>query len=76
MLKNSEYLLGEKTIADIAILPFIRQFAKVDEDWFFSSKYINIIRWLESFTERDNFKNIIMVKNKPWKEGDEPIYLM
>lgn len=76
MLDGANYLLGDKTIADIAILPFVRQFVKVDEDWFYNAKYPNIRRWLESFTESDNFKNIVMQKNDPWDEMQTPIYLL
>lgn len=76
MLEDSPYLLGEKSIADIALLPFVRQFAKVDEKFFFNSNYKNTIRWLESFTESDDFKNIVMAKNSPWQPQDTIIELI
>lgn len=75
MLIEKEFLFGDKSIADIAIVSMVRQFALVDSDWFFNSKYINVIRWLKSFIETDSFKNIIMAKNQPWIEGDKKVYL-
>lgn len=76
MLSDNDYLLGEKTIADIALLPFVRQFVKVDEDWFYNANYPNVKRWLESFTESDDFKNIVMQKNAPWNADQNSIYLI
>ena len=75
MLQNQQFLLGEKSIADIAIMPMVRQFALVNPDWFFNSKYSNIIKWLQNSIETNSFKNIVMKKNQPWQEGDKPIYL-
>ena len=41
-------LLGDGTgIADMAILPFVRQFAHVDKDWFYASRYRHLIHWLD-----------------------------
>jgi glutathione S-transferase len=74
MLQNNQFLLGKKSLADLAILPFIRQFALVDKDWFFSSKYTNIISWLNGFIKNESFEAIIMAKYLPWKKGDDNIF--
>ncbi len=76
MLDGNKFLFGKKSIADIAILPFIRQFAFVDEEWFFNSSYKNLINWLNMAIESDVFENIILAKHNPWKEGDEPVYFI
>ena len=68
MLDGNKFLFGKKSIADIAILPFIRQFAFVDEEWFFNSSYKNLINWLNMALESDVFENIILAKHNPWKE--------
>lgn len=48
MLKKNTFLLGAKlSLADIAIFPFIRQFAAVDADWFDNSDYQHLQRWLK-----------------------------
>lgn len=76
MLDGKKFLFAKKSIADFAILPFIRQFAFADEEWFFTSKYKNIIAWLNKFIESDDFEDIILAKHAPWKEGDEAVYLI
>ncbi len=48
-LENNAYLMGDRlTAADIAIFPFIRQFAHVDKSWFYASQYTHVIRWLDA----------------------------
>ena len=47
-LKNHRYLLTDRiTVADIAILPFVRQFANVDRSWFDQCGLNHLTRWLE-----------------------------
>ena len=75
MLDGNQFLFGLKSIADITILPFIRQFAIVDQDWFYNSDYKNIIAWLKLMTNNDDFQNIIMAKHQPWQEFDKLVYL-
>lgn len=76
MLENKLFLLGnKKSLLDIAILPFIRQFSIVDPEWFFNSKYKNVISWLKVFTENDIFTSTVMAKHKPWIENSKPVYL-
>jgi glutathione S-transferase len=60
------------TLADIALLPFIRQFAFVDKDWFDSSPYPLVRDWLNHFLDSELFQSI-MFKYAPWRDGDEPV---
>jgi len=76
MLEGNLFLLRLKSITDIAILPFIRQFAMVDQEWFYNSKYKNIITWLKRFTDNPDFQNIVMAKYKPWNKSSKPFYLL
>lgn len=76
MLERNEYLFGQKSVADIAILPFIRQFAFVDKEWFFGGKYKNLISWLNKTIESEVFDNIILAKHDPWKKGDDIVYFI
>ena len=63
-VKSNNYLLGDKvSLADIAIFPFIRQFAFVDIDWFESSRYIKLREWLSTILGSKIF-NIVMKKTK------------
>ncbi|WP_444997054.1 glutathione S-transferase [Aliikangiella sp. IMCC44359] len=72
-LTKYEYLLGPSiSLADIAIFPFIRQFAFVDKGWFDNSNYINLKKWLNRLMNSELF-NQIMHKYQPWKLGNPPI---
>jgi glutathione S-transferase len=72
-LQNAPYLCGDKkSLADIAIFPFIRQFANVDRDWFYALPYPALQAWLKSHLESDLFI-AIMEKYKPWKEAGEAV---
>lgn len=73
LLTEHDCLLRDSwTLADIALLPFIRQFAFVDKDWFDSSPYPRVRAWLEAFLESDLFRSV-MKKYPQWQEGDEPV---
>lgn len=67
-------LLGDaQTVADTAILPFVRQFANTDRDWFNAQDWPHLIRWLTAFETSDSFKTI-MVKRPIWAPGAAPFY--
>ena len=69
----SPNLFGKNmSIADLAILPFVRQFAHIDHVWFYAQDWINLINWLDTFKESSEF-NKIMTKLAPWRSGDTPI---
>ena len=71
---NNVALLGDRiTFVDIAIFPFIRQFARVDLDWFQSCPYKSVIKWLGNLEESDLFKNC-MKKYTQWLPEHEPVY--
>jgi glutathione S-transferase len=73
-LRGHSYLLSEKlSAADIALFPFIRQFAHVDKDWFFGTPYPRLQSWLTAHIESDLFK-LVMKKYKQWTPGSEPIF--
>jgi len=68
-LTQHSYLLGNKIcMADIAIFPFIRQFAFVDKDWFDQADYPNLQQWLNKFLESHLF-NQVMKKYSVWQSS-------
>jgi len=72
-LSKQTYLCSSNCcLADMAIFPFIRQFANVDTDWFQSSNYKNLKRWLKLHIESDLFISI-MSKYPAWKTGDKKL---
>lgn len=59
-LQQSSFLLGNAiSLADIAIFPFIRQFAAVDDGWFESSDYIKLKLWLKHLVESELFSRVM-----------------
>jgi len=69
-LRENAYLMGDRIgLADIAIFPFIRQCANVDQNWF-NNKYPNLNRWLEIWKQSRLFKSVMMKYNQ-WRLGDE-----
>ncbi|MEL7544832.1 MAG: glutathione S-transferase [Pseudomonadota bacterium] len=66
-------LCGEAwSLADAALLPFVRQFAHVDREWFAAQPWPRVQRWLAAFIDSSAFATI-MVRHKPWRPGDPPI---
>lgn len=73
ILTENDYLNGaEIGISDIAIFPFIRQFAGVDEEYFYNSKYKNLQNWLDKILSSPEFEKT-MQKEDHWKSGDTAI---
>lgn len=71
LLSQHHYLLGNKiSVADIGVMPFVRQFAHVDREVFYNLPYPNLQRWLQNWLEHPLFVQA-MTKFKPWEEGDE-----
>ena len=61
LLEKRSCLLGDElTLADIAIFPFIRQFALVDYDWFLNSRYKALVRWLQYLLTLDCFNRVML----------------
>ncbi len=72
-LRNQAYLCGDSAgLADVAIFPFIRQFAMVDKAWFDSNDYPKLRHWLYQWLETSLFSGI-MKKYPAWQPGMPPI---
>ena len=73
-LGEHTYLFGDHiSLADIAIAPFIRQFANADSDWFQNADYEHLNAWLSEFVEAPRFLQC-MKKYKQWYAGNKAIY--
>ncbi|TVO75842.1 glutathione S-transferase [Sedimenticola selenatireducens] len=71
-LSQSRYLISPRaTLADMAIFPFIRQFAGVDSKWFNEAPYPHLRIWLQQWQASPIFQSI-MVKYPQWKPEDSP----
>ncbi|VVO51088.1 glutathione S-transferase [Pseudomonas fluorescens] len=60
LLEGRDYLLTDHpSLADVALLPFVRQFAHVDREWFAQTPYVRLQAWLQHFLESDLFTSIM-----------------
>ena len=72
LVKNTYLLGGRASIADIGIMPFVRQFAHVDRDIFYSLPYPNVQQWLQYWLEQPLFVTA-MTRYQTWQEEDDPV---
>ena len=72
ILANSNFLCGEKIrLVDMALLPFIRQCAHVDLDWF-NDHFPFLSKWMEEFKTSDLFLSI-MKKYDVWESQTDGV---
>lgn len=67
-LSGQNYLgCSTRGFSDIALFPFVRQFAAVDADWFATCAPVAVRKWLASLTASELFQRT-MVPIAPWAE--------
>jgi glutathione S-transferase len=60
LLEGRDYLqAAHPSLADIALMPFVRQFAHVDREWFAQTPYVRLQDWLQRFLESDLFTGVM-----------------
>ena len=60
LLDGRYYLLvNHPTLADVALMPFIRQFAHVDREWFAQTPYRRLQDWLQRFLASELFTSVM-----------------
>jgi len=71
LCKEHPYLFGERvSIVDVAVAPFVRQYAHVDPAWFESAAGPALHGWLERFEQSELFLSV-MQKYPRWSPGDD-----
>ncbi len=66
---------AQESLADIALLPFIRQFARIERQWYLQSPYPNLKRWLNSYLQSPMFTKV-MAKHSLWLDcGEEVVFV-
>jgi glutathione S-transferase len=69
-LMQSAFLMSEQeSLADIALVPFIRQFAKVERQWYLQAPYPRVRQWLNRYLQSTMFTNV-MAKHDLWLTKD------
>ncbi|MEL7525225.1 MAG: glutathione S-transferase [Pseudomonadota bacterium] len=72
-LRQGQWLFGSAaSLADYAILPFVRQFANADRAWFDGQDWQPLKTWLEAFESSHAFQTV-MPKWTKWVSGDAPV---
>ena len=70
-LSQHAYLMGEQvSLADYAILPLIRQFARVDRQWYLQAPLPHLRNWLNQHLQDQRFAKA-MAKYPQWLENKE-----
>jgi len=68
-LAQHRFLLRETlSVADIALLPFVRQFAACDADWFGRAPLNRLQAWLAGLMGQPLFESV-MTRRAPWRPG-------
>jgi len=70
-LTQHKFIMGETlSLVDYAILPFIRQFARVERQWYLQSPYPYLQRWLKAHLQSRIFSKA-MTKFPLWLDSRE-----
>lgn len=73
LLTKHEFIFGNApSLVDYAILPFIRQFSRVDRKWYLHSPYPKLRAWLEKHYQNPLFSKA-MKKYPQWLDSKEEI---
>lgn len=68
-LQSSDYFMGDQaSLADYALLPFVRQFARVDRKWYLQSPYPGLRDWLNRHLQMPLFTKA-MAKYPLWLDS-------
>jgi glutathione S-transferase len=62
-----------RCLTDMAIMPFIRQFAATDRSWFDAQPLLRLREWLARHEASPLFERA-MVRLEPWQAGDVAVY--
>jgi glutathione S-transferase len=70
-LIESYFLVSaQESLADIALVPFIRQFAKVERQWYLQAPYPKVRQWLNQYLQSTIFTKV-MAKHDLWVTKEE-----
>ncbi|WP_342077230.1 glutathione S-transferase [Yoonia sp. SS1-5] len=72
-LTEHRFLMGpDIRLPDMAIFPFVRQFANTDRAWFDAQGLLSLTAWLDGLLASADFL-AIMAKYQPWQPGQDPV---
>lgn len=59
LTEHAFLLSNQESLVDIAILPFIRKYARIDKQWFRQSPYPNLKAWLNGYIQSSQFSKVM-----------------
>jgi glutathione S-transferase len=75
ILEGHDYFMGDSlSLVDYALLPFIRQFAKVERRWYLQAPYPKVRQWLNQHLQQPLFTKA-MAKFPLWNDNREAFLL-
>jgi glutathione S-transferase len=73
-LNQHKFLFSdEESLADLALLPFCRQFARIERQWYLASPYPHFKKWLNNYLQSPFFTKV-MAKFPIWEPSAEVTY--
>jgi glutathione S-transferase len=73
-LSEHSFLFGEReSLVDIALLPFIRKFARIDKQWFREAPYPKVRNWLNCYLNSPYFSKV-MAQQPLWSVEHADVY--
>lgn len=74
LLGKGQLFGAHPALADIALFPFVRQFANTDRAWFDAQPWSTLHTWLDGHLASDQFRRV-MQKWPVWAPGnEEPVF--
>ena len=71
---KGQFLFGNQAkLADVAIFPFVRQFANIDINWFNQFEWKKLKDWLDAFVESKMFHKS-QKKFDRWRSAADPVF--
>lgn len=68
--KHLYIMSNNESLVDIALLPFIRQFARVERQWYLQSPYPKLRQWLNNYLQSPMFTKV-MAKYPLWQKNNK-----
>lgn len=72
LIEHTFIMSDKESLVDIALLPFIRQFAQVERQWYLQSPYPKVRQWLNNYLQSPMFTKV-MAKQPLWLDNHEDI---
>jgi glutathione S-transferase len=68
-LSQHKFLFSDKeSLLDIALMPFLRKFARIERQWYLQSPYPLVRQWLNHYLQSKTFSKV-MEKHELWVEN-------